>query len=173
MRLIYWTIVVLTLGVYATMLMWTLPAISAAAGGLTPFDMRPGGYSLEEAKAFLGALSPGGRALYLGPQHWLDLAYPLLLATFTGWSILNLLPKIWLRRGGWLALLAIPGMIFDYMENGAVAAMLAADPDTLSPQLAATASRMTVLKSVFTSLSLTVLFVLFAYWLWRRWRPAS
>jgi hypothetical protein len=173
MRPLYWIVLALTVAVYATMLVWTLPVISREAAGLAAFDMRPGGYTLDEAKAFLEALTPRGRVLYLGPQHWLDLAYPLLLAIFTGWSILRLLPTGWLRRGAWLALLPIPGMIFDYIENGAVTAILTGDPETLSPQLVAYASQMTMLKSVFTSLSLTILLVLFLLWLWRRWRTAA
>lgn len=173
MRLLYWIVTALTLGIYATMLVWTLPAISAAADGLAPFDMRPGGYTFDEAKTFLAALSPEGRALYLGPQHWLDLAYPPLLAMFTAWTILLVSPK---RLGRWrsfLAALAIPGMVFDYLENGAVAAMLEAGAQGLTADMAGFASRMTLLKSVCVSLSLCVLLLLFFHFLWRRYRPAS
>ena len=62
-----------TIGLYLVMLLWSLPKIAAEAGGLTPFDMRPGGYSLAEARAFLAALSPEGTAFYLGVQHRLDM----------------------------------------------------------------------------------------------------
>ena len=80
-------------GVYAAMLLWTLPAITEAAGGLMPFDMRPFGYTHTEALNFLAALTPDGLALYLGPQAWLDRAYPALLGLFLAWSFLRLGPE--------------------------------------------------------------------------------
>ena len=73
-------------GVYAAMLLWTLPAITEAAGGLMPFDMRPFGYTHTEAVNFLAALTPEGLSLYLGPQAWLDRAYPALLGLVWFWS---------------------------------------------------------------------------------------
>ena len=170
--MLFRSVFVLMIGIYMTMLVLTLPAISEQAGNLPAFDMRPGGYSFEEAQAFLAALSPKGKAIYLGLQSQLDLIYPFLLAVFTGSSILLLVPPRW---GGWgkaLALLAIPGAAFDYLENSAVALMLNAGPDALTPRMVEFASRMTFLKSVTTSLSLSVLLVLFFGWLWRRFRPA-
>ena len=97
-RLGFWLLFAVTLAVYATMLVWTLPAITAAAGGLAPFDMRPSGYSFDEAKAFLTALSPDGKALYLDAQHKLDAAYPALLAATLFFAIAALAPKSW---GNW------------------------------------------------------------------------
>ncbi len=102
-RLAFWLLFAATLGVYATMLGWTLPAISAAAGGLPAFDMRPGGYSFDEAKAFLAALSPEGKALYLDVQHKLDTAYPGLLAATLFFAIARWRRKSW---GIWRWLLA-------------------------------------------------------------------
>ena len=48
-RLGYLSLLTLTLGVYATMILWTLPRIAAEAGGLAAFDMRPAGYALDVA----------------------------------------------------------------------------------------------------------------------------
>jgi hypothetical protein len=166
-RLAFWFLFAVTLAVYVTMLVWTLPAISAAAGGLAPFDMRPSGYSFDEAKAFLAALSPEGKARYLNVQHELDAAYPGLLAATLFFAIAALAPKRW---GPWrwvLALTAIPGALFDYLENAAVTVMLTAGVDGLTPDMAATADRWTTFKSWTTSIAMTVLLVLLLVAGWR------
>ncbi len=68
----YWGLVAATVLVYAAMVFWSLPGVMAGAGGLVPFDMRPGGYSAEAARAFLAALDPAATARYLRVQHLLD-----------------------------------------------------------------------------------------------------
>ncbi len=166
-RTVFWLLFATTLAVYATMLAWTLPAITAAAGGLAPFDLRPSGYSYDEAKAFLTALSPEGKALYLNVQHKLDAAYPALLAATLFFAIAVLVPKAW---GIWrwvIALIAIPGAVFDYLENIAVAVMLTTGADGLTPAMAATADRWTTAKSWTTTVAMTVLLVLLVAWSWQ------
>ena len=113
------------------------------------------------------ALSPDGKALYLGAQHTLDAAYPALLAATLFFAIAALAPKSW---GNWrwlLALTAVPGALFDYLENGAVTVMLNAGADGLTPAMAATADRWTTWKSTATTVAMTVLLVLLAAWGWR------
>lgn len=147
LRAAYWAILAAALGVYAAMVGWTLPAISDEAGGLMPFDLRPTGYSGDAARAFLAALSDRGRAIYLGPQRWLDLIYPALLAlallgavrVFVGPPLLR-----WL-----LVALILIGMLADYSENARVAAMLHWD-GAVPDDMVAAASLRTRLKSVFT-----------------------
>ncbi len=167
-RRAFWLLFAVTLAVYATMLVWTLPAISAAAGGLAPFDLRPSGYSFEEAKAFLAALSPEGTALYRDVQHRLDTAYPALLAATLFFAIAALTPTGWGRWRWVLALTAIPGALFDYLENAAVAVMLDAGADRLTPEMVATASRWTAWKATATTVAMTLLLVLLAAWGWRK-----
>lgn len=165
-RAAFWLVFAVTLGVYLVMLLWTLPAITAAAGGLTPFDLRPTGYGLDEARAFLAALSPEGTALYRNVQQRLDIAYPALLAATLALAILRLAPagaSCWL-----LATTALPGMVFDYLENASVATMLDVGAAALTPELAATASRWTLLKSAFSTLAFAGLLALLALWLFRR-----
>ena len=50
--------------IYGAMIFWTLPAISAGAGGLAPLDTRAFGYSYDEVHAFLNALTPHARGIY-------------------------------------------------------------------------------------------------------------
>jgi hypothetical protein len=126
----FWAVVAATLAVYAAMVLWSIPRIEAAAGGLPVFDLRPGGYGFDEARAFLTALSAEGRDFYLRVQHRLDLIYPPLMALATGWALLLLAPG----GGAWrlVALVPLPGMVFDWLENAAVARMLTAGPEALT-----------------------------------------
>lgn len=168
---IYWLLVALTLALYGVMVAWSLPVIAAAAGGLMPFDMRPGGYSFAEAKAFLAALSADGRAFYLGVQHRLDTAYPAMLAVVLalgGFGLAGVGARRWLAR--LIALAAMIGAAADYLENRAVAAMLNAGPDGLAPDMVAFASRWTLLKSGATTVAMVLLLVLLLLWFLRRGR---
>ena len=167
-RVLFWAVVVATFGVYAVMLTWSLPKISAEAAGLPAFDMRPSGYGHTEATTFLRALTPTGANFYLKVQHRLDLAYPALLAIASGWAMLRLAPP-WRWRSA-LLLVPIPGMVFDYLENRAVAAMLAAGADGLTLEMAARASMFSQLKAATTTLSLSLLLLLILLWAFRRWR---
>ena len=169
---LFWASLAAGAAVYSAMLTWTLPVITAQAGGLAPFDMRPGGYSTEEAQAFAAALTPEGRALYLGAQHWLDLAYPLLLglALFSGIALLT--PAALGRLKWLLPLTAVPATLFDWRENALVSRMLRQD-GPLDPGLVAAASRATALKSAFSAVAMTLLLILLLIWLWRRWQARN
>ena len=132
-RIAFWGLVGVALAVYALMLTWSLPTVSSAAGGLTPFDMRPGGYSLADANAFLTALSAAGADFYRTVQQRLDIVYPALIALTLGLSIAKLLPR---GMGYWqwlAALVAVPIAVCDYLENHWVAVMIDAGPALLTP----------------------------------------
>jgi len=43
MRLTFWMIFAVMMGVYLVMVLWSLPLIMADAGGLPAFDLRPTG----------------------------------------------------------------------------------------------------------------------------------
>ena len=141
------------LAVYGVIVLWSLPIIAAEAGGWVPFDLRPGGYSYDEARAFLAALTDAGRAQYEGPQRWLDMVYPVLLAATLGWAAWHLTRDTpeWVRP---LVLLLIGmGTSFDYLENLHVADMLAAGPEGLTEALADAASAASVNKALMTTLA--------------------
>lgn len=163
-RVAFWVLFTMTVAIYLAMVAWSLPLIAAAAGGLTPFDMRPTGYGFDAAHAFLTALSPDGIAFYLEVQHTLDLLYPALLAATLFFAIAGLARD---RIGGWrwvLAASVIPGSIFDWLENASVATMLNAGSDGLTSGMVETANRWTALKSLFTTIAMAVLAVLLIGW---------
>ena len=161
MKTLFWLVFAAMAAVYAAMLLWTLPQIAADAGGLAPFDMRPFGYSLDEARAFLGALSADGKTLYIDVQHRLDLVYPALLAATLSLAAARLGQTGWLR---WAAIAAaLSGMVFDYLENWTVGRMLEAGPESLTVDLVAAASRWTVLKSAFTTVAMLAVVAMLAW----------
>ena len=165
--ILLWFVIAAVLAVYLVMVVWSLPKIAAMADGLPAFDMRPLGYTLAEARSFLAALSPEGRAFYTGVQHRLDLVFPGLLALMFLFLFRRLAP-------GWpgqaLSLIALAGAAFDWAENAAVAGLLAREP---TDETLVLASRLTLLKSACTTLAMTTLLILLARAGLRRWRRTT
>jgi len=154
----YWVVVAATVTNYLTMVLWSLPLVREMAGGGVPFDMRPGGYSLDDARLFLTALTDTGREFYLNTQQLLDMFYPTLFAVSVAIPLAHLVPRYW----GWiLAAIAISAGIFDHLENNAVAGLLRLEPDALTEVMVSTASSWTLAKSISTTIaSLALLVVL-------------
>ncbi len=163
----YWVIFVAAFAVYAVMVVWTLPAITTEAGGLTPFDLRPRGYSLAEAQAFVDALSGRGRDLYTGPQRLLDLFYPGLLALVLLGAILTLVAGRGMRAT--LIVMTFIGMAADYAENYRIGEMLGWN-GPLPEELVKAASTLTVTKSTMTGLVMLAVLAAVVLMAWRRWR---
>jgi hypothetical protein len=145
---------VVSIALWAVMVFWTLAYLRRISGGLEPFDLRPYGYDLSEARALLAALSQIGRDYYLNVQLQLDTAYP-----FT-YALSRVLLLWWLTIPGRIADFAIPlrarltlaGLpiataAYDYVENNAIAAMLTAGPQ-VDAETVAWASFWTQAKSL-------------------------
>ena len=169
----FWIAFVAAMAVYATMLLWSLPKVASLAGGLPPFDMRPGGYTFDEAHEFLAALDPSGAAFYRDVQQRLDLAYPVLISATVFLGLAALAPASWGAARWLLACTALPIAPFDYLENAAVARMLALGKDGITPPVVEAASRWTVLKSASTTVAMSLLMLLFLLWLVRRMKSRA
>ncbi len=155
MRLIFWLLFLMMTGVYLTMALWSIPKITADAGGLLAFDLRPMGYSFEEAQAFLAALSEQGRDFYLNVQQMLDRAYPALFAVV----MVLAFRQIFSGAAQFVAsVVALAGAGFDYMENASVAVMLRAGGG-LNEAIVSAASRWTMLKSASVTVALILLII--------------
>ncbi len=163
----YWVLFSVTLAVYLTMVVWSIPQISTAASGLAAFDMRPLGYSEIEAREFLTALSERGRDFYLNIQHRLDLAFPGLLALTLGIAIYCLFQTAPGIVSVLLVSLPFIAALFDYIENGRVADLLINNPEAISAQQIAAASQATVLKFAFVAVSVGAVLVGLAMKWWR------
>jgi hypothetical protein len=166
---------------WGVMVFWTLAYLRRIAGGLEPFDLRPFGYTPDEARALLFALSSIGRTYYADVQLQLDTAYPALYALSRG------LLLFWLtapRRTASqplplparLALLALPLATawFDYFENDGIAAMLAAGPQAGDELIARTSfwTRAKSLAGLATELMCLVLAAI-AFVRWRHRRQSQ
>jgi hypothetical protein len=160
---------------WAAMVFGTLAHLSAAAEGAQPFDLRPGGYSVGEARALLKMLGDAGRAYYADVQLALDSIYPATYAVSRALAIWWLTMPGRLRAAPlapairWVLLLPpVAAAGFDYWENALIGKMLAAGP-AVSDAVVQVASMSTQLKSVAVALSeLTML--IFAALVFVRWR---
>ncbi|MDF1804264.1 hypothetical protein [Thalassovita sp.] len=165
MSRLFWITFAAAMGLYVLMSVWSAPFLSQEAAGQRMFDMRPMGYSYDAAVSFLRALSGPGRDFYLGVQHRLDLVYPALLGlSFVAAFLWALTSR--LRWG--LVGVAIVGAVADYAENFHVARMLRAGVDGLTPQMVATASLFTQVKSIAVTICFMALIGLALRSLWRR-----
>lgn len=140
-------------GLWLWMLAVTIPHLSAIAGGLSIFDQRPFGYTLDDARALVSALGADGGNYYIDVQQRLDAFFPLLqVMTLSGWMVIT---ARHLRQKGVAGLmtptilailLAMVGAVADYGENGAVRLILEGGVEGLNADLVSRASAMTQLK---------------------------
>jgi hypothetical protein len=158
---------------WAIMFFGPLAELSRMAAGARPFDVRPAGYSLAEAQAFLTAIGGGGRRYYANPELLLDTLYPPLYAVSRGLALWWLTMPGRLRQrplapGFRRALVAVPVAMasLDLIENGCIAIMLWTWPQ-LSPHLVEASSAATRAKIVLGGLTEILMAILAVLWLTR------
>jgi hypothetical protein len=157
LRPLLWLLPLACVASYAVLILYLAPLLSAQTGGGVPFDLRPLGYSLGEARAYLAGFTPAGTELYLGPIRLNDTAFPILF------TVTLCLPLI--GRGQlWFLPALIYGMA-DLAENLAVARLLRIGPE-VQAEAVALASGCTQAKF----LAVTVAILLALYGLWHAWR---
>lgn len=164
----FWAILAATLAAWLSMNLWTVPRIEETAGGLRLLDMRFTGYTYEDAQEFVAAIGDEGTALYLGAQYWLDMVFPPFLG-----SVIFLFFR-WLFPGFPGLIIGIVSLTYvaaDILENLAVAAILHAGMDGLTPEMAATANQWTTIKWGLALVGLAMLVIGVALRLRRRWSP--
>ena len=142
---------VITTGVYATIVFFTIPVVIDGVPDLRLFDMSPTGYDLEYARYLLESIGEVGRDRYISLQLPADFVYPGLFGlTYT-------LLLTWIFKRGfppqsrvfYLALVPAFAAAFDYAENIGIIMMLRNYP-AISPGTVEFASASTVLKSLLT-----------------------
>ncbi|MEN8832504.1 MAG: hypothetical protein ABF285_13690 [Pacificibacter sp.] len=155
----------LALTLYGLMMFGPLRTLTDLAA-VPPFDLRPMGYSFDDARDLMNALGQRGRDIYMYQQLVLDTFYPMALAVASvltlrrfsdrakanGHSRRVLLCKV-------AACVAITAAGFDYIENILIAAILI-EPDAISSFLVTAASTATRVKSLATTFSLGTVTVL-------------
>ena len=171
---------ILTLSVvlWAVMVFGTLAHLRQLAGGLEPFDVRPFGYGVGQARVLLDALGDAGRDFYARVQLRFDAVYPATYALSRGLLLWWLTEHRRLRAETvafplrvMLLILPLGAAGFDYAENVQIGRMLAAG-STIDSAVIEAASRMTLFKSLLSSATETCVVVLVAIagLRWRRGR---
>jgi hypothetical protein len=154
---------IVAIGIYGFMINVTLPHIQEISQ-LVPFDMRPLGYSKQEAEQLLAALELTGRTYYLTHQIPLDLIYPALLALTLAcanlWFGYNLRKRRVINIG---IILVVAAAIADYTENLGVTLMILSWPEVPSA-LVQFSSMATILKSVLTTVAVFVTIYIAILW---------
>ncbi len=157
---------------YLLMITVTLAHIQAISGQVA-FDMRPFGYSPQEAARLLDALGQEGRTYYLTRQIPLDTVYPALLAmtliSAICWFGLRLSDRRFVRIG---IAFSVSAAVFDYVENLGVALMILNWQD-LSPVLVHATSTASIAKACLTTAAAMTTLALGAVWLRRSLRQYS
>ncbi len=151
---------IVTMAVYALMLLVTIPKVESYAPNTALFDLSPSGYTYQHATTLLENLGDEGRQFYLTRQLPLDFIYPGLFAIAYSLLLVWLFAKSFQPEAKifYLALIPALGGLFDYLENMGIILMLNTFPE-LSPELVSLSSTFTLLKSIFTSLFFILLFV--------------
>lgn len=155
--------------IYLVMINITLENIQSLSGH-RPFDMRPGGYSTEQAYALLGALGVDGRQYYLTRQIPLDLLYPglmaLTLVSVLKWLDSRGLNQVLAQVGIWLS---IGAAITDYLENTGICLMILGWPETPTNLIRA-ASLASISKAVLTTLAVLTVCIGLVFWMFTKTR---
>lgn len=162
---ITWPLVGLTLiisnGLFAIIMAWSLPHLSALAAGLAMFDARPTGYDFVTAQFIINTLGQDGRQFYLSTQLKLDMAYPALFAISFALLIVKFSHVLNLQAKWRYNLLIAPLLtgLFDYVENYFISQMLI-QADQLTAITVQNASFLTICKSTASSLTQVISLVL-------------
>lgn len=151
---------ILTMLVYASMLIISIPKTMSFSNGMKLLDMMPLGYNWEYINTLFTTLGEKGREVYLYNQIPLDMIYPglfgisycLIFAFF-----LNKLNKL-NSPLFYLCLLPLIAGMADYFENMGIIILLNTYP-TLSHSLASATNIFTIVKSATTTLYFIVLIV--------------
>lgn len=167
---------IVTMAVYAVILLYTIPAVLVNAQEMRLFDMSPSGYSLDYAVELLNALGTDGRRTYATLQLPIDFIYPGLFAISYTLLLVWLFKKGFAHQSPIFYLAFVPGAagLFDYLENVGIIMMLRTFPD-LTTTTVSLASASSIFKSVFT----IGFYVLLLVGIWaavrksRRGHPAS
>lgn len=154
------------------MMVFTFPRINAKLG-TQAFDLKPFGYSYEEALLMIQNLDQATIDFYIFPQLFLlDLLYPILLALLLSTLIIRLSNLIKLHpKSIYSNLFVLPfiAMGIDYLENILISVMITNSTE-ISFGVVKIASTCTQLKGTFTTISWVVIIILFVIWLKNRFK---
>jgi len=131
-------------------------------------------YSAEELYQFAEAYGPQGRSDYIRARLTFDVVWPIVYLIFLTTAIAWVTQKSGKIGKAWRGSNLIPffGLLFDYLENGAAAIVMARYPET-TPVLPTLAGIFTTIKWIFVGGSFAILALLLAMSIWKRFRSRS
>lgn len=148
---------------------WASRTMGIAGVPFRPLDLRLS-YSADEAYTVISSMTPEARWLYRTVEMSVDMIYPVIYAFFffllVQRLIANTAPPRWLERATSIPFAA---MIFDWLENVGIIAMISKFPDGME-RIAPVSSAMTTLKWVCFALTLALLFYSAIRWVISRFR---
>lgn len=149
----------LSMAVYLTMLLVTIPRVMSFAGGMKILDMMPIGYDAEYVNELFLKLGEPGRQAYLYNQIPLDLVYPALYGIGFSLVLAWFLNRMGKLGSNWIyCLLPVFAGVFDYCENFGIIAMLQVWPE-IPANLVSVTNLFSILKSSLTSVYFIVLII--------------
>ena len=159
-----------TMSVYAWILLVSIPAVLSEAPDLILFDMSPLGYSMDFAVNLLNGIGIEGRSTYATHQLPVDFIYPGLFAVTYSLMLIWALGKTFSKSSKifLVSIFPVAAGVFDYLENLGIIGMLVSYPD-ISPSIVLLSSIFTILKSLMTVLFYILLLYAFCVWGYKIW----
>ena len=152
-----WIFFIITTSLYAYLMLVTVPALKAMAGGMDILDVPPF-YDATYIQELFRRLGEEGRHFYLYRQIPVDMIYPGLFAITYYQLIRFFLEKLNQRKLLFLSYFPIIGGISDYSENFSTITMLTHYPENL--WIETLAPYFSLMKCIFVVLSWVLFFVL-------------
>ena len=152
-----WILFIITTSVYAYLMLVTVPALKAMAGGMDILDVPPF-YDVSYIQELFRRLGEEGRHFYLYRQIPVDMIYPGLFAITYYQLIRFFLEKLNQKKLLFLSYFPIIGGIFDYFENLSTITMLTHYPENL--WIETLAPYFSLMKCIFVVFSWVLFFVL-------------
>lgn len=121
-----------TLGVYISMLLFSIPQVMRYSNGMKILDLMPMGYDTEYVSELFENLGVVGREVYLVPQLLLDMIYPALFAITYSLILTFVFERAFFSKSRiqkWSILPFFVGAC-DYLENIGIIVMLNIYPKT-------------------------------------------
>jgi len=149
---------ILTIIVYLTMILITIPKVMAYGSGMPLLDMMPLGYDMAYVNDLFNALGSKGRVAYLHTQIPIDMLYPGLFAISYCLVLGFFLNKLDKLKTPLVVLCLLPFVVaaMDYAENIGIIFMLKEFP-TISTSNVTIISYFSLLKSTATTLYFVIL----------------
>ena len=160
---------IISSSLYFLMLFVTIPHLHKISEGIKILDMLPAGYDFEYVKKLMDALGEEGRHYYLFRQIPIDFIFPFFFA-FSNWLITGwFLQKLGKLDTKWVYLTYLPILsgIFDYAENLGIVSILNSYPE-ISRNTVSMTNLFSVLKSAFTTVSLTIILLIIIVWVLKK-----